>query len=106
MNHDSSQSNSISCVRGGSVGITEVFVACDYPRAAVVEGALFSLPPSLPRFLTHSSSIHRHFPFPLPLPSPLVYTSPLYWRPRPVYAESRGQDFCLGMVLQIVKITG
>ena len=40
MNHDCSQSNSISCVRGGSVGITEVFVACDYPRAAV--GIIYS----------------------------------------------------------------
>ena len=36
MNHDSSQSNSIFCVSEGSVGITEVFVACDYPRAPVV----------------------------------------------------------------------
>ena len=36
MNHDSSQSNSISCVRGGSVGVTENLVACDYlsPRVA------------------------------------------------------------------------
>ena len=35
MNHDSSQSDSISCVRGGSVGITENFVACEYSRATV-----------------------------------------------------------------------
>ena len=32
MNHDSSQSNSISCVRGGSVGVKEVLVACEYPK--------------------------------------------------------------------------
>ena len=31
MNHDSSQSNSISCVTGGSVSITQNLVACEYP---------------------------------------------------------------------------
>ena len=35
MIHDSSQSNSIFCVMERFVTITEVFVACDYPRAAV-----------------------------------------------------------------------
>ena len=33
MIHDSSQSNSIFCVMERFVTITEVFVACDYPRA-------------------------------------------------------------------------
>ena len=45
MNHDSSQSDSISCVRGGSVGVTENLVACEYlsPRMTWRTMALFSL---------------------------------------------------------------
>ena len=36
MNHDSSQSNSISCVMGRFVTMTENHVACDYPRARMI----------------------------------------------------------------------
>ena len=37
MNHDSSQSNSISCVRVRSVGVTENLVACEYLSPRILQ---------------------------------------------------------------------